>query len=50
MSERTKWEMPTVVRASFVFGLIYTFLVGVSSLESGIKVMGQTPKTIKSTL
>ena len=40
MSERTKWEMPTVVRASFVFGLIYTFLVGVSSLESGIKVMG----------
>lgn len=40
MSERTKWEMPTIVRASFVFGLIYTFLVGVSSLESGIKVMG----------
>ena len=40
MSELTKWEMPTVVRASFVFGLIYTFLVGVSSLESGIKVMG----------
>ena len=40
MSERMKWEMPTVVRASFVFGLIYTFLVGVSSLESGIKVMG----------
>ena len=40
MSERIKWEMPTVVRASFVFGLIYTFLVGVSSLESGIKVMG----------
>ena len=40
MSERTKWEMPTVVRASFVIGLIYTFLVGVSSLESGIKVMG----------
>jgi sodium-dependent phosphate cotransporter len=32
--------MPTIVRASFVFGLIYTFLVGVSSLESGIKVMG----------
>ncbi len=40
MSERIKWEMPTVVRASFVIGLIYTFLVGVSSLESGIKVMG----------
>ena len=40
MSERIKWEMPTVVRASFVIGLIYTFHVGVSSLESGIKVMG----------
>ncbi|MBB33347.1 MAG: sodium dependent phosphate transporter [Acidimicrobiaceae bacterium] len=38
--DRTKWEMPTLLRASFVFGLIYTFLVGVSSLESGIKVMG----------
>jgi len=35
-----KWEIPTLLRASFVFGLIYTFLVGVSSLESGIKVMG----------
>ena len=38
--DRAKWEMPTLLRASFVFGLIYTFLVGVSSLESGIKVMG----------
>ena len=37
---KSKWEMPTLLRASFVFGLIYTFLVGVSSLESGIKVMG----------
>ena len=37
---KAKWEMPTLLRASFVFGLIYTFLVGVSSLESGIKVMG----------
>tara|TARA_B100000902_G_scaffold398859_1_gene467228 strand:- start:214 stop:1350 length:1137 start_codon:yes stop_codon:yes gene_type:complete len=35
-----KWEIPTLLRASFVFGLIYTFLVGVSSLETGIKVMG----------
>jgi len=35
-----KREIPTLLRASFVFGLIYTFLVGVSSLESGIKVMG----------
>ena len=32
--------MPTALRASLVIGLIYTFLVGVSSLESGIKVMG----------
>jgi sodium-dependent phosphate cotransporter len=40
MSSRIKWEMPTPLRASIVFGLIYTFLVGVSSLESGIKVMG----------
>tara|TARA_B100001250_G_scaffold412092_1_gene442390 strand:- start:815 stop:1951 length:1137 start_codon:yes stop_codon:yes gene_type:complete len=37
---KAKWEIPTLLRASFVFGLIYTFLVGVSSLESGIKVMG----------
>ena len=37
---RVKKEIPTLLRASFVFGLIYTFLVGVSSLESGIKVMG----------
>ncbi len=40
MSERLKYQMPTPLRASIVFGLIYTFLVGVSSLESGIKVMG----------
>jgi sodium-dependent phosphate cotransporter len=40
MSSRIKWEMPTPFRAVIVFGLIYTFLVGVSSLESGIKVMG----------
>ena len=37
---KVKKEIPTLFRASFVFGLIYTFLVGVSSLESGIKVMG----------
>ena len=40
MSERLKYQIPTPLRASLVFGLIYTFLVGVSSLESGIKVMG----------
>jgi solute carrier family 34 (sodium-dependent phosphate cotransporter) len=33
-------EMPTAVRALFVTALIYTFLVGVSLLEAGIKVMG----------
>ena len=33
--------MPTAVRAVLVGGLIYLFLVGVSSLEQGIKVMGQ---------
>ena len=38
--QTAKREIPTLLRASFVFGLIYTFLVGVSSLESGIKVMG----------
>ena len=40
MSDRLKIQIPTPLRASLVFGLIYTFLVGVSSLESGIKVMG----------
>ena len=40
MSERFKYQIPTPLRASLVFGLIYTFLVGDSSLESGIKVMG----------
>ncbi len=39
-TDRVKWEVPTLLRATFVFGLIYTFLVGVSSLESGINVMG----------
>ena len=32
--------MPVAVRAALVVALIYIFLVGVSSLESGIKVMG----------
>ena len=34
-------KMPTAVRALLVGGLIYLFLVGVSALEQGIKVMGQ---------
>ena len=33
--------MATAARAALVGGLIYLFLVGVSSLEQGIKVMGQ---------
>ena len=33
--------MPTIVRAVLVVALIYIFLVGVSSLEGGIKVMGE---------
>jgi sodium-dependent phosphate cotransporter len=33
-------EMPAGVRALFVLALIYVFLVGVSLLESGVKVMG----------
>lgn len=32
--------LPRPVRAALVVGLIYVFLVGVSSLENGIKVMG----------
>jgi sodium-dependent phosphate cotransporter len=34
-------EMPGGVRAFLVIGLIYVFLVGVSSLEAGIKIMGE---------
>lgn len=33
--------MPGPVRSVVVVGLIYFFLIGVSSLESGIKIMGQ---------
>lgn len=33
-------QMPTPIRSALVFALIYIFLVGVSSLEAGIKVMG----------
>jgi sodium-dependent phosphate cotransporter len=34
-------EIPTWLRSVLVFGLIYTFLVGVSALEKGIKIMGE---------
>jgi sodium-dependent phosphate cotransporter len=37
----TRLEMPTWMRSALVFGLIYTFLVGVSALEKGIKIMGE---------
>ena len=33
-------QMPTGARAALVIALIYLFLVGVSSLEAGIKIMG----------
>ena len=36
----TKSTLPWPVRAAFVILLIYLFLVGVSSLEAGIRVMG----------
>ncbi|MEM7092317.1 MAG: Na/Pi symporter [Actinomycetota bacterium] len=36
-----RFEMPGPVRSALVLGLIYIFLVGVSSLEAGIKIMGQ---------
>ncbi len=37
----TKTVLPAPVRSAFVVGLIYLFLVGVSSLETGIKIMGE---------
>jgi len=40
MSEATPIGVPRWLRSIIVLALIYLFLVGVSSLESGIKVMG----------
>ena len=40
MSDRPKLNLPTPARAVLVVGLIYFFLVGVSSLETGITIMG----------
>ena len=37
----TRFDMPTWFRSVLVFSLIYTFLVGVSALEKGIKIMGE---------
>ncbi len=39
-SSSSRIDMPGPVRSAVVVGLIYVFLVGVSSLETGIKVMG----------
>lgn len=41
VSERPSLQLPTPARAAVVIGLIYIFLVGVSSLEAGIKIMGE---------
>ncbi len=44
-------SMPPAARAALVLGLIYLFLVGVSSLESGIKLLGaDTQETLFSTV
>ena len=40
MSEQGEERVPRWLRSLIVVGLIYLFLAGVSSLESGIKVMG----------
>ena len=37
----SRLALPTPVRSVLVFALIYLFLVGVSSLEKGIKIMGE---------
>ncbi|MDE0189486.1 MAG: Na/Pi symporter [bacterium] len=43
--------MPPAARAALVLGLIYVFLVGVSSLESGIKLLGaDVQETLFSTV
>ena len=39
-SADTPERLPTPARAALVVALIYVFLVGVSSLEAGIKIMG----------
>lgn len=40
-SSPSSLTIPAPVRSVLVFALIYIFLVGVSSLEAGIKIMGQ---------
>ena len=40
-SSDSRIDLRGPLRSALVVGLIYTFLVGVSSLESGIKIMGE---------
>ncbi len=40
-TDSPRFDIPTPIRSAFVVGLIYFFLVGVSSLEAGIKIMGE---------
>lgn len=37
----SRFSIPTPLRSVLVFGFIYFFLVGVSGLEKGIKIMGE---------
>jgi sodium-dependent phosphate cotransporter len=41
VSDRSRTNLPVPVRSALVVGLIYLFLVGVSSLETGIGIMGE---------
>jgi sodium-dependent phosphate cotransporter len=41
VSDRSPVELPGAVRAALVVGLIYVFLIGVSSLEAGISLLGE---------
>ena len=40
-TQESGFQIPSILRSAIVVGLIYFFLVGVSSLESGIKIMGE---------
>ena len=41
VSSEPRQQLPPALRSALVLGLIYFFLVGVSSLEKGIKIMGE---------
>lgn len=40
-TQESGFQIPSILRSAIVVGLIYFFLVGVSSLEAGIKIMGE---------